>query len=514
MKRREFIAGLGGAAAWPLAARAQQRTIPVIGVLFGGRTESFPLAVFQDGLADAGFVVGKNVAIDVRGLGADLQFAQLSEFAADLVQRHVDVIFAAGPMPIRALKSAAATIPIVFYSGGDPVKDGLVASLARPGGNVTGVTDLTTELAGKRLGLLHELVPGATTIGYLTGPAAPLPYDGVEAGARILGLDVIRGRVLADITADRALEWPFSTFAERGVGAIVVENNSELLYYERLIVSFAERYKIPTVYPTGRWVRLGGLMSYTSSPFAFNYRLLGARYVGPILKGTKPADLPVQQPTRFELVLNLKTARTLGITVPPTLIASADEVIDHEPWNIVPTITVVSAAGDPRLPLVGDAVAFWNDTFAELGTSFRLEPLTQIVGAILVHDLMMLNTNYVGLPDSLNRIGGNIIVALSEGEFISFTARRSALNKAVVAIKDYRSPPLTLPNVTQNVIAHLLGIAIGLSHNADPTTLMCGRPAPCRPNLFASDRPRYFPLTEAEKTELREMYPSSWRASR
>jgi hypothetical protein len=184
-----------------------------------------------------------------------------------------------------------------------------------------------------------------------------------------------------------------------------------------------------------------------------------------------------------------------------------------EPWNIAPTITVVSAAGDPRLPLVRDAIAFWNDTFAELGTPFRLGALRQVVDAIPVEDLTMLNANYAGLPDSLNRIEGNIVVALSEGEFISFMARRPALNKAVVAIKDYRSPPLTLPNVTQNVIAHLLGLTLGLSHNADRTTLMCGRPAPCRPGRYASDLATYFPLTKADKAALREMYPSSWRAS-
>jgi putative tryptophan/tyrosine transport system substrate-binding protein len=512
VRRRDFIWGLGSTAAWPLAAYAQQRSVPVIGVLYGGRLDAFRggLAAFRQGLADAGFVVDKNVVLETRASGADLQMGRLSALAADLVQRHVDVIFAAGPIgPIRAAKSATATIPIVFFYGGDPLKDGLVASLARPGGNLTGVTDLSTELAEKRLGLLHELVPGATTIGFLTGPSAPPPDNGVEAGARTLGLDVIAGQ----IRADRDLERVFSTFAERGVRALVVDNNAVLNNYHGVIISLAERYKIPTMYPGRGWVRGGGLMSY-GTPFATNYRIVGAQYLGPILKGTKPADLPVQRPTRFELVLNLKTARTLGITVPRILIASGDEVIDYEPWNTVPMITVVSAAGDPRLPLVSDAVAFWNDTFAELGTSFRLKPLTQIVGAISVHDLTMLNANYVGLPESLNRIGGNIIVALSEGEFISFTARRPELNKAVVAIKDYRSFPLTLPNVTRNVIAHLLGLAIGLSHNADPTTLMCGRPAPCRPDLFASDRPNYFPLTEEEKAELREMYPSSWRASR
>jgi hypothetical protein len=194
------------------------------------------------------------------------------------------------------------------------------------------------------------------------------------------------------------------------------------------------------------------------------------------------------------------------------------DVIEQLPrgWNFVPTITVVSAAGDLRLPMVRDAVTFWNNTFSELGSGFRLGALTQVVGSIPVEDLQKISlvTNLPGLPESLKRIDGNVVVALSEHEFLSFTARRPALNKAVVAIKDYHSAPLTLPNVARNVIAQLLGYAIGLSPNADPTTLMCGRPARCPPALFASDRPKYFPLTEAEKVDLRRMYPPGWQASR
>jgi hypothetical protein len=255
-------------------------------------------------------------------------------------------------------------------------------------------------------------------------------------------------------------------------------------------------------------------MSYdTDLPQLF--RRIGSAYVARILRGTKPADLPVERPRKFELVINLNTAKTLDLKVPPPLLASADELIEDEPptaWDCAPTITVVSAAGDPRLPLVNDAVVFWNETFAELGTPFRLGALTQVVGAIPVDDLERV-TYLPGLPESLKRIDGDIVVALSEQEFLSFTVRRPLLNKALVAIKDYRSPPLTLPNVTRNLIAHLFGVAIGLSRNADPITLMCGRPAPCRPVLFASDSPKYFPLTGADKAELQRMYPKSWQAS-
>jgi putative ABC transport system substrate-binding protein len=238
------------------------------------------------------------------------------------VQRQVDVIFAANSIaPVRAAKSATTTIPIVFFFGGDPVKRGLVSSLARPGGNVTGLTGLTNELWSKRLGLLHELVPGAATIGYLTGPLLP-PDNIVPTGARALGLNVIIGRV----SSDRYVEPAFSIFAESSVRALVVDNHPFFMDGPKPIIALAERYKIPAMYPDTPFVRQGGLISYGIDGAA-SYRQAAAQYVGPILRGDKPADLPVQQPSKFELVINLKTAKALGLTIPETLLATADEVI-------------------------------------------------------------------------------------------------------------------------------------------------------------------------------------------
>jgi len=211
---------------------------------------------------------------------------------------------------------------------------------------------------------------------------------------------------------------------------------------------------------------------------------------------------------------------SLAVGVPSLGIAQPEMRLLLRGWNIVPSITVLfTEDGDPRLPLVGDAAAFWNNVFSELATQFRLGGLTQVRGAIPVEDLKMLSANIVGtgrparqLPESAKRIIGDIVVALSDGDFISFAARPVPGDKALVAIKDYRLFPLTLPNVARNVIAHEFGHAIGLSHNADPTMLMCGRPASCRPDLFTSEVPKYFPLNEAEKAHLRRMYSPSWPA--
>ena len=323
LRRRDFIAGLGGAALWPRIAWAQRPArVPVIGFLHdrGGPDLSNRLvAAFQQGLTEAGFIVGGNVAIEFRW--ANLQFAQLPSLVSDLINRQVAVIFASSSVfPLRAAQAATATIPIVFYYGGDPVKDGFVASLSRPGGNMTGLTDLNSELAAKRLGLLHEMVPQATTIGFLRGRAG----GDVRAAARSLGLELVEFEFVG-----RDLERAFDVFAERQVGAVLVDNFINLIAATPVIVRLEQRHKIPTMYSGISAPREGGLMSYANkdqgSP---SHRQVASQYVARILKGTKPADLPVQQATRFALVINLKTAKALGHTVPPSLFAIADEVIE------------------------------------------------------------------------------------------------------------------------------------------------------------------------------------------
>jgi putative ABC transport system substrate-binding protein len=511
MRRREFIAGLGGVVALPAILRAQQAALPVVGFL----------DLRSPRLAAAGFVEGQTVAIEYRW--ANNQGARLAPLAAELVQRQVAVIVALGGPPVLAAKAATSTIPIVFGIGADPIEFGLVASLSRPGGNMTGVTGLSGELTGKRLDLLRQMAPLAMTVAYLTDPGA---RDSEEATRQMLATARALGRqaIILEARSEFDIDAAFATLIERGAGALVVGPHILFERNGKKIIDLAARYKIPAIYPGGGFAVAGGLMSYTADGIAA-IRQIGSLYTAQILRGAKPSDLPVQQPTKFNLVVNLSTARALGIEVPETLLATADELIENEPrlglnlvptlgWNLVPMITVVSGAGDPRLQLANDAIAFWNDTLAALGTPFRLGALTQVVGSIPVEDLVMISplvTDLPGLPESLKRIEGNIVVALSDREFISFTARRPALNKAVVAIKDYHSFPLTLPNVARNLIAHELGHAIGLRHNSDPTTLMCGRPAQCRPDLFRSDQPRMFPLTDDEKRQLLMMYPPQWK---
>jgi putative ABC transport system substrate-binding protein len=325
MRRRKFITLLGGAAAWPLAARAQQ-AMPVIGFLDPGTFEANALGVvrFRQGLAEAGFVEGRNVAIEFRW--ANTQTGRLRALADDLVGRRVAVIVATGAVvSALAAKAATATIPIVIATGSDPVKYGLVASLARPGGNITGVTYLANELEGKRLDLLRELVPSAKFFAYLVGnqqsKTSQEQTSELLAAAGALGRQVI----VLECRSDRDFEVAFATLVERHAEALIVGLFPLAFNNRDKIVALAARHKIPAVYPFAAFAYDGGLVSYSAGGVA---RQVAFDYVGRILKGAKPADLPVQRPTKFELIINLKTANVLGLEIPPTLLTRADEVIE------------------------------------------------------------------------------------------------------------------------------------------------------------------------------------------
>jgi putative tryptophan/tyrosine transport system substrate-binding protein len=325
MRRREVIAGLGGAAVWPLAAGAQQRVMPVVGFVSAGseRPAVQLTAAFRQGLNEIGYVEGRNVQILYRW--AENQLEEIPSMVADLVRRRVDVIFAtAGPAPALAAKAATTIIPIVFQMGSDPVTLGLVASLNRPGGNITGIFQLAESLPPKRLQLLHELVPSATTIAYLINPATP--DDGhikeTETAARVLGV----GLLVLKATNEREIETAFATMAQQRVGAVIVD--SDVLFYSQAeqLVALAARYGLPAIYHAHEITKAGGLMSYGPS-IDDAWRLAGT-YVGRILKGEKPTDLPVQQATRIELTINMITAKTLGLTFPLNLLGRADAVIE------------------------------------------------------------------------------------------------------------------------------------------------------------------------------------------
>jgi putative tryptophan/tyrosine transport system substrate-binding protein len=328
VRRRDFITLLGGAAAArPLAARAQQTGIPVIGFLHPGSAEpnASLLAAFRKGLAEAGYKEGKNVAIEFRW--AHGENSQLGEMAADLVQRQVAVIVTPiGTVTALAAKKATATIPIIFSAGTDPVKAGIVASLRRPGGNVTGVNYMAAELSAKRLSLLHELMPSAARIALLVNPANPVPAETMakdtEAAAETIGrhIDVYKAETSHEI------EMAFAALVRDKSDALLV--GAEPLFIDRRvqIVTLATRYLLPTVHFLREFTEIGGLMSYGASDFG-RYREVGI-YTGRILNGEKPSDMPVVQPTEFELVINLPTARAIGITVPPSLLAQANEVIE------------------------------------------------------------------------------------------------------------------------------------------------------------------------------------------
>ena len=323
MKRREFITLLGGAAAWPVAAHAQQ-IVPVIGFLHQGSPEPLSLMnAFRKGLSEVGLIEGQNVTTEDRA--ADGHYDRLPALAAELVERRVAVIAANFLPAALAAKAATQTIPIVFLSGSDPIGAGLVPSINRPTGNVTGIAPMFTLLGTKNLELLHELTPKATVIGALTNlsnPNAEHQLKDLEAAARTLGLKLV---VLAG-NNEREIDTSFAKMAEPQIGALVVTADGFLISRQHQIVALAARYAMPTMYPLSQYVAAGGLMSYGANlRDAF---LQTGNYVGRILKGAKPADLPVLQPTKVEFVINLKTAKTLSLTVPDKLLALADEVIE------------------------------------------------------------------------------------------------------------------------------------------------------------------------------------------
>jgi putative ABC transport system substrate-binding protein len=327
MKRREFITLLGGSAvAWPVVARAQQPAMPVIGWLGTGwaDADSGQDLEFRRGLNEAGLIEGKNITIEYRW--EEGQYDRLPALAADLVRRPVTVILASGgPRPTRAAKSATSTIPIVFTAATDPVATGLVASLNRPGGNVTGVYSLSSELGTKQLGLLRDLVPAATEIALLVNPESPgadAVSKDVQPAVRSLGLHL---RVLHAST-DRDLDEVLVSLAQQRPDVLMVQSDALLIRGRIQIAAAAVRQAIPTITGSHDFTAAGGLMSYGA--VAGDVAHQAGLYVGRILKGEKPADLPVVQSTKFELVINLKTAKTLGLTVPPSLLAIADEVLE------------------------------------------------------------------------------------------------------------------------------------------------------------------------------------------
>jgi len=324
VNRREFITLIGGAAAWPLAAQAQQPTTPVIGFLNSGTTaaNTHNVTAFQQGLKDAGFVEGQNVAIEFRW--AENQYDRLPALAADLIQRPVAVIVANTLSALRA-KAATTTIPIVFTTGSDPVRDGLVASLNRPGGNVTGVVFIVSELGAKRLELLRQLVPKAATTAMLVNPdthETEAERSEVQAAAQALG----RQLIIFDVRSGRDIETAFATLVARKADALLVGTGTFLFNNREAVIALAARYAVPTIYTSRESVMAGGLVSYSSS-INDAYRQAGL-YVARILKGERPADLPVMQSTKFEFVLNLKTAKSLGLEVPDRMLVAADEVIE------------------------------------------------------------------------------------------------------------------------------------------------------------------------------------------
>jgi putative tryptophan/tyrosine transport system substrate-binding protein len=331
MRRRKFIAGLGGAAAgWPLAVRAQRSDLPVI-VYFSANSQNDRLYLtdaFRHGLREAGYVEGRSVVIEYHW--AENKNERLPALAAEIIRRQPAVIFAEPGTAALAAKAATTTIPIVFTSGVDPVNYGLVASLNRPGGNLTGASVLSVELTTKRLEVLHQLVPTATTIAFLINPTNPFfpsfnrdgtPTATLQAAAHSLGL----GLVVLQASSERDFDAVFTSFSRLRTGALLTNNDPLFNTRSEQFAALTVRHSVPSIFPNREFAAAGGLASYGGA-YTDSWRLAGV-YVGRILKGEKPADLPVQQVTKIEMVINLKTAKALGLTIPETLLATADEVI-------------------------------------------------------------------------------------------------------------------------------------------------------------------------------------------
>jgi putative tryptophan/tyrosine transport system substrate-binding protein len=326
MKRREFITLLGGAAAaWPLAAHAQRPSVPVIGFLDATTAADTinRVSAFRDGLKEAGFIDGHNVAIEFRW--AENKFDRLPALAADLAQRQVAVIV--GPnTAMRVVRTATSTIPIVFVSGGDPIESGLVTNLSRPGGNITGVSFGSVPLQPKRLGLLHELVPPPATIAWLRDPRDP-SFEGQEKEMPPAARELGRQLLALNAQSVGEIDAAFATIVQSRAGALLVGPGALFNNRRRQVAALAARHGVPAIGGIREFVLAGGLMSYGASD-TNAYRRAGSHYVAPILRGTKPGDLPVEMPTKYELVINVVAAKALGLEIPDRLLALADEVIE------------------------------------------------------------------------------------------------------------------------------------------------------------------------------------------